>query len=267
MPLSILALTPLLLSQIASPPQWPDPLQAGWQGKPVCERLLEDERLRVLRCTFAPGMGHDRHHHRPHFGYAISGGRMRITDANGSRENAIVTGSDFTSPGVAWHEALNVGETTVQYLIVESKANDAPESLESQLVGVWDLVSLQTHWPDGRVTEPWGAHPLGRLVYEAQGRMSVVMMHEGRNEAEGRPALADLRDEQAGYFGDYTVDPKKHLVFHHVTASIRGSESGTIERPYEFKGGTLIFTVTGKGEGAVVKTLQTWKRRDAKARP
>lgn len=124
MPISLLALTGLLLWQPASPAAapLPDPLQAGWKGKPVCERLLEDDTRRVLRCTFAPGDGHDRHFHRPHFGYALSGGRMRITDANGVRDTAIATGSTFTSTGVAWHEVLNVGDTTVQYLIVESKA-------------------------------------------------------------------------------------------------------------------------------------------------
>lgn len=100
----------------------PDPLAAGWKGVPVCERLHEDETQRVLRCTFPPGIGHERHYHRPHFGYALSGGRMRITDANGAREAALATGSSYTSAGTAWHEVLNVGDTTVQYLIVESKS-------------------------------------------------------------------------------------------------------------------------------------------------
>ena len=38
----------------------PDPLAAGWKGIPVCERLHEDTSQRVLRCTFPPGIGHDR---------------------------------------------------------------------------------------------------------------------------------------------------------------------------------------------------------------
>ena len=118
-----LAVLALLLTQAkdSQPAGLPDPLQAGWRGKPVCERLIEDERQRVLRCTFPQGAGHERHHHRPHFGYALSGGRMRITDATGTRESTLATGSTFTSSGVAWHELLNVGDTTVQYLIVERK--------------------------------------------------------------------------------------------------------------------------------------------------
>jgi quercetin dioxygenase-like cupin family protein len=105
----------------APPTALPDPLAAGWKGKPVCEKLLDDDERRVLRCTFPPGGGHDRHFHRPHFGYAISGGRMRITEPKGVREAALATGSVFTSSGVEWHEVLNIGDTTVQYLIVEAK--------------------------------------------------------------------------------------------------------------------------------------------------
>ena len=99
----------------------PDPLAAGWQGRPVCEKLHDDERQRVLRCTFPPGVGHERHYHEPHFGYAISGGRMRLTGAGGTREVDLETGSSFVSEGVDWHEVLNIGETTVVYLIVEPK--------------------------------------------------------------------------------------------------------------------------------------------------
>ncbi len=97
----------------------PDPLAAGWEGKPVCEKLHEDEANRILRCTFPPGVGHERHFHARHFGYAISGGRARITDSNGTREVDLESGSSFASDGVEWHEVLNVGETTIIYLIVE----------------------------------------------------------------------------------------------------------------------------------------------------
>lgn len=103
----------------------PDPLAAGWRGAPVCERLQEDEALRVLRCTFPPGVGHERHFHPRHFGYALAGGRMRITDARGTREVDLETGSSFASDGVDWHEIVNVGETTVIYLIVEPRVEEA----------------------------------------------------------------------------------------------------------------------------------------------
>ena len=99
----------------------PDPLEAGWNGVAVCEKLHEDANQRILRCTFPPGIGHERHYHDRHFGYAIAGGRMRITDQNGTREVELETGSYFARDGVAWHEVLNVGQTTVTYLIIEPK--------------------------------------------------------------------------------------------------------------------------------------------------
>lgn len=101
--------------------QLPGPLQAGWQGSPVCENLFEDERQRILRCNFPPGGGHDRHYHRPHVGYALLGGTMRLTDAGGVREVELPADISYSSEGVEWHEVLNIGTTTVRYLIIEEK--------------------------------------------------------------------------------------------------------------------------------------------------
>lgn len=111
----------LLVACATTSPNLPDPLAAGWRGEPVCEKLHDDARYRVLRCTFPPGVGHERHYHSPHFGYAIAGGRMRLVSADGTREVDLETGSSYTSHGVAWHEVLNVGDTTVVYLIVEPR--------------------------------------------------------------------------------------------------------------------------------------------------
>jgi quercetin dioxygenase-like cupin family protein len=111
----------LALFLASAPAALPGPLEAGWQSKPVCEKLSEDDQLRVLRCTFAPGVGHDRHRHPRHWGYALSGGKMRITDAKGIRTAEIKAGSSFSSSGIEWHEVLNVGDTIVQYLIIEPR--------------------------------------------------------------------------------------------------------------------------------------------------
>ncbi|NCP10997.1 MAG: cupin domain-containing protein [Sphingomonadales bacterium] len=121
-----LAMLPLALAACAAitpRPQsgLPDPLAAGWRGQSVCELLRDDARQRVLRCTFRPGVGHERHYHAPNFGYALSGGRVRITDPGGTREVDLATGSSFWSDGSAWHEIVNIGDTTVAYLIVEPK--------------------------------------------------------------------------------------------------------------------------------------------------
>lgn len=99
----------------------PDALAAGWEGVPVCELQHETATHRILRCTFPPGIGHVRHFHPAHYGYALTGGTMRLTSEVGTQTANIEAGSGFSSEGVAWHEVVNVGETTVTYLIVEQR--------------------------------------------------------------------------------------------------------------------------------------------------
>lgn len=99
----------------------PDPLQAGWKGEKVCEVLQENENLRALKCAFPPGVGHERHYHAPHFGYVLAGGKMQIADKTGIVERDLKTGTSWKSDGVDWHEAVNIGDATAIYLIVEPK--------------------------------------------------------------------------------------------------------------------------------------------------
>lgn len=99
----------------------PDPLQAGWDGQAVCEVVQDDTSLRVLKCSFPPGVGHERHYHKKHFGYTLAGSTFRIKDTTGTREVDIPTGLSFSNEGVEWHEVLNIGDSTAVFLIVEPK--------------------------------------------------------------------------------------------------------------------------------------------------
>ena len=99
----------------------PDPVEARWKGASVCDVLHNDTYQRVLRCTFPPTVGHERHYHKRHFGYVIAGGRMQITDATGTRVVEPATGAHFKSDGIGWHEVVNIGDSTATYLIMEPK--------------------------------------------------------------------------------------------------------------------------------------------------
>ncbi len=99
----------------------PSAMDAGWNGEKVCEPLFENAELRAARCMFAPGIGHERHYHLPHWGYIVEGGVMQITDKDGTREQKTPAGANWWSDGVAWHEALNIGDTTTVYVIIEPK--------------------------------------------------------------------------------------------------------------------------------------------------
>ncbi|MBO6878978.1 cupin domain-containing protein [Winogradskyella sp.] len=99
----------------------PDPLEAGWNGQTVCKVLEENKELRVLKCTFPPNVGHEKHYHNPHFGYTLAGGKFRITDTTGTREVDVPTGYNFKNDSITQHEVLNIGKTTAVFLIMEYK--------------------------------------------------------------------------------------------------------------------------------------------------
>lgn len=99
----------------------PDPLEAGWKGQKVCEVLLDNASVRMLKCTFPPSVGHEKHFHKKHVGYALRGGIFQINDEEGIREVQIPSGYTFYNDSVVWHEVLNIGTDTAIFLIVEPK--------------------------------------------------------------------------------------------------------------------------------------------------
>jgi hypothetical protein len=111
----------VILCSCKTKPNLPDPYQAGWKGEKVCEILEENDKLRTLKCTFPPGVGHEKHFHRSHFGYTLKGSRFQITDANGVREVDIPDGFNFYKEEIKWHEPVNIGDSTAVFLIFEPK--------------------------------------------------------------------------------------------------------------------------------------------------
>ena len=99
----------------------PDPLAAGWKGEKVCEVLEDNDRVRVLKCTFPPHVGHEKHYHATHVGYTLAGSKFRITDTTGTREVNVPTGSHFYNDSILWHRVLNMGDSTAVFLIIEPK--------------------------------------------------------------------------------------------------------------------------------------------------
>lgn len=111
----------VLLSCCKTTQRLPDPLEAGWKGEKVCEVLSETNKLRVLKCTFPPNIGHQKHYHKPHFGYTIAGSTFKITDTNGVRSVPVKTGVSWTKKDSSEHEVINIGDSTAVFLIIESK--------------------------------------------------------------------------------------------------------------------------------------------------
>jgi quercetin dioxygenase-like cupin family protein len=99
----------------------PDALSVEWQGHKPCEKLFEDAEVRVARCSFAPGAVHVCHSHPSYISYVLSGGKAQVQDEKGTREVELRTGSYVDVPSTPWHEVTNIGDTMLQFLIVEKK--------------------------------------------------------------------------------------------------------------------------------------------------
>ena len=98
--------------------------------------------------------------------------------------------------------------------------------LDPRLLGTWELVSFWwRQLPDGCVTKPWGASPVGRITYDADGHVTALVMHESRNEAGGHCSPDEVQAEFSAYFGTYSVDIEQGMVIHQVTASLSAAHA------------------------------------------
>lgn len=172
---------------------------------------------------------------------------------------AVQSGEDLVAKYITSRRSFAFVLGLCAFVPLAYAAQPGAESDRARFVGTWSLVSVEARWPDGRVTAPWGAHPPGRLIYSQDGHVTALLMHELRNQATRGDAAASLQNEAAGYFGTFTVDSTRHVVSHHIVATLRAVESGTIDRSYEFKNGNLYLTAKTTRDGVPVVYVLIWK--------
>lgn len=111
-------------------------------------------------------------------------------------------------------------------------------------VGTWRLLSAESR-ADSSAAFPWGQDPIGRLNYEARGRMAVQLGRRDRRRLSSRDWTALGPDEYReaflgylSYFGSYSV--RGDAVIHHVEgASIADWAGSDLVRYFEFTGNRL----------------------------
>ena len=138
-------------------------------------------------------------------------------------------------------------------------------------VGSWRLASSETHWDDGSVSQPWGPSPVGLLVYDPGGLMSVQVMRPGRAAGVARPPVPAAvlgtvgESEILGYLayaGTYRVDTAARRVVHHVTCALLPEQVGQdIAREYDLAGDTLTLrTPPAVVSGRQRRSVLVWRR-------
>ena len=88
----------------------------------VYQVVLENDDVKVLNVTFAPGQGDNVHEHGVITYYGIKGGKLQNTLADGTvKEMEVPDGFVGHGNTIVKHQMENVGDDTVQVIIVEHK--------------------------------------------------------------------------------------------------------------------------------------------------
>ena len=117
----------------------------------------------------------------------------------------------------------------------------------SSLVGVWRVVRFcDDDDSTGRLSDPWGASPIGYFIYAPSGQLSIQVMRTPAlapfARGDQQPTEAERRalfDAYFGYFGTYSIESDS-VVIHHVSGGTAPGYVGTEQRRlYRVRGDSL----------------------------
>ena len=123
------------------------------------------------------------------------------------------------------------------------------------IVGTWKLVGARARDRDGKLLpEPYGGEGLGRVMFNADGRMMAVT-------CDGRPDLpADGERAYSSYIGRYTFDGERLVT--RVDGASDPSRIGSDQvRGVHFEGERMVLSPPPRQTGAGEEYRElTWER-------
>ena len=156
------------------------------------------------------------------------------------------------------------------------KSSDTSHATRRDLIGTWRLLSIRLVGPNGPAVDPFfGADPIGILVYDPSGWMSVQIVG-GQRPAMDAPASfvsratpgetaqdaqlkASVLDTYYAYFGTWRYDEATSSVVHDIRSSLIPGESGkSYSQTVSLVGGHLVFSRHAMN-GAIVQE-KVWER-------
>lgn len=122
----------------------------------------------------------------------------------------------------------------------------------NSFVGSWKFVSLIGKSTEGDVFIPYGENLYGKIMYDAGGHMSVLLMRPDRPKFASGDIYGGTPEEMKfafenfdAYCGTYEVDVEKGTVTHRIEGCRFPNWEGTHQvRYYEFSGDTLTLSAT-----------------------
>jgi quercetin dioxygenase-like cupin family protein len=97
-----------------------DPMTAA--GNVYKKVLLDNDKVRVLQVEFAPGDVAPWHQHPDHVVYALTDGKLEITDKGKPASVLEIKAGDTMYLTATTHMAKNIGTGTVKLVVTELKS-------------------------------------------------------------------------------------------------------------------------------------------------
>jgi hypothetical protein len=141
---------------------------------------------------------------------------------------------------------------------------------KEELIGTWKLVSWAVQSESGKISHPYGEQPVGQLMYDALGNMSVAIMRPDRQrfatDDKFGGATVEIIAAFEGfeaYFGTYRADEAEETVSHRVEGSLLPNLVGsTLKRFVKLSGSRLVLsTPPALYGGSKVTAVLVWERK------
>jgi hypothetical protein len=148
------------------------------------------------------------------------------------------------------HQTIGASIVATLGVALWSAPAAAQQHCSGPQLGTWKLQSDVTQdVKTGQKSELFGAHPSGFISYEADCRMQVIMISDGRKvPANLVPTDAERIELYSGleaYAGTYSI--KGNIVSHHIDASWNQAWTGTTQsRQFKIDGITLHIKTLGQ---------------------
>jgi hypothetical protein len=133
-------------------------------------------------------------------------------------------------------------------MLISAVGIAAAQNLKDQIVGTWTVVTAQVT-KDGKMIEPQGPHPLGRLMFDSSGHFSVnIMTPDLPKFASNNRETGTAEENKAvvqgsiNYFGTYAINPDGSVTFHIIASSFPNWTGTDQKRMIEISGNQMKYS-------------------------
>jgi len=146
------------------------------------------------------------------------------------------------------------------------------QSILEKVIGTWKLISVETVLPNGEATFVWmGKNPLGLIIYDQTGYMSVQFMRDPRptissgDRTHRNASPEEIKSAYLGYyayFGTFEVNEAEGVIIHHVKGSLWPQEVGIdYKRFFKLSGNRIVLSTPPRvREGTLTFNRITFER-------